>query len=374
MSMLPKRLMRYGLVLLATVVTAGCGSEGDGGTEPGTITLTIDQAAATIQQGQSQAVTATLTRAGGFTGTVNLDVTGEPTGVTATVSNVQTSGAVTTATVTILVGAAVAPALYPLVLHGTGSGVSAVTRAFALTVAAAPVPAYTLALSSPALSIVQGAATPTTTATLVRTNFTGGVTLSVENLPGGVTAAFNPASPISGSSSVLTLTVATNASTGTFTNLVVRGVATGLTDRTAPLSLTITAAPAPPLAGQWQWSITNAGNADNPGFICAITGITLTFTGPNSALSGTAVANGTQNMSCVFMGQTILAPFVTNSALQNITLTGNTIGFTFSSNSGPWTSNGTISGPNTMGGTGTIHLNFNGTGIPFTGQWVATRN
>lgn len=371
--MLPKRLIRYGLVLLGTAVAAACSSQGDGGTEPGTISLTIDQASATIQQGGSQAVTATLTRAGGFTGTVNLDVTGEPTGVSATVSNIQTAGAVTTATVTILVGAAVAPALYPLVLHGTGSGVSAVTQAFALTVTAAPVPAYTLALSSPALSIVQGAATPTTTATLVRTNFAGNVALSVENLPSGVTAAFNPASPISGSSSVLTLTVAANASTGSFTNLLVRGVATGLTDRTAPLSLTIAAGPAPPLAGQWQWSISNATSTDVPGMVCGITAVMLTFTGANSALSGTAVASGTQNMTCVIQGVSQSVPFNTNSSLQNITLTGTTIGFTFSSASGPWTSTGTITGPNTMGGNATIHLNFAGTGVPFTGQWVATR-
>lgn len=371
----PKSLIRYGLVFLSTALAVGCSSDGDGGTEPGTISLTIDQGSATVQQGGSQVVSATLTRSGGFTGTVNLDVTGEPAGVTATVSNVQTAGSVTTASVTILVGAAVAPALYPLVLHGTGSGVSEVTQAFALTVSAAPAPAYTLALSSPALSIAQGAATPTTTVNLVRTNFAGSVTLSAENLPTGVTAAFNPASPISGSSSVLTLTVGAGASTGTFTNLVVRGVATGLSDRTAPLSLTITAAPAPPLAGQWQWSISNATNAaDVPGMVCAVTGVTLTFTGANSALSGTAVATGTQNMSCVFQGQAILAPFATNSALQNITLTGTTIGFTFSSLSGPWTSNGTTTGPDTMGGNATIHLNFNGTGLPFIGQWVATRN
>ena len=242
MSISPQHLIRYGLVLLAAAAV-GCSSEGNGGTEPGSISLAIDPAAATVQQGGSQAVNATLTRSGGFTGTVNLDVTGEPDGVAATVSNVQTAGAVTTATVTILVDAAVAPAVYPMVVRGTGSGVSEATQAFALTVAAAPAASYTLALSSPSLSIAQGTATPTTTVNLDRTNFTGNVTLSVENLPTGVTAAFNPASPISGNSSVLTLTVAASAPTGTFSNLLVRGAAAGLTDRTAPLSLTITAAP-----------------------------------------------------------------------------------------------------------------------------------
>lgn len=240
--MFARHLIRYGLVLLGTTWAVGCSSDGDGGTGTGSITLSITPTSATVQQGASQAVTVTLTRIGGFTGTVDLDVTGEPTGVTATASNAQTVGAVTTATITIQVGATVAPALYPLVLHATGTGVSEVTQNFALTVTEAPAPAYTLTLSSPTLSIVQGAATPTTTVNLVRTNFTGNVTLTVENLPTGVTAAFNPANPQTGNSSVLTLTVAASAPTGTFTNLSVQGVGTPGTVAT-PLSLTITSAP-----------------------------------------------------------------------------------------------------------------------------------
>jgi hypothetical protein len=236
---IPKHLIRRGLGLLVTAAAVGC-SSGDGGTEPGAIALAILPTSATINQGGSQAVAATLTRSGGFNGTVNLTVTGQPTGVTGVVSNVVTTGTTTTATVTINVDAATAVGDYPLVVHGTGTGVTEATAAFALTVAAAP--AFTLTLNPTTLSIAQGASTPTTTVTLVRTNFTGNVALSVENLPTGVTASFAPASPISGNTSVLTLTVAGNAPTGTFTNLLVRAAAAPLTDRTAPLSLTITAA------------------------------------------------------------------------------------------------------------------------------------
>jgi hypothetical protein len=234
-----KHLIRRGLVLLGTAVAVGC-SSGDGGTGPGAIALVIVPTSASISQGGSAAVAATLTRSGGFTGTVALTVTGAPTGVTGVVSNVVTTGTTTTATVTINVDAATVLGNYNLVVHGTGTGVTDATAAFTLTVTEPP--AFTLTLNPTTLSIVQGAATPTTTVTLVRTNFTGNVALSVENLPTGVTASFAPASPISGSTSVLTLTVAGNAPTGTFTNLLVRAVAAPLTDRTAPLSLTITAA------------------------------------------------------------------------------------------------------------------------------------
>lgn len=246
-----KHLIRYGLVLLSTAVVAAC-SSGDGGTEPGEIVLGLNPNSATIQQGGSAPVTGTLTRSGGFTGTVNLTVTGAPTGVTAVVSNVVTTGLVTTATITINVAATTTPGTYNLTARGNGTGVSEATAAFTLTVTAAPAPAYTLTLTQSALSIVQGAATPTTQVNLGRTNFTGNVTLTVENLPTGVTAGFNPANPISGNLSVLTLTVAPTATPGT-SNLVVRGTATGLTDRTAPLTLTITA------AGSFTLGVTPAG-------------------------------------------------------------------------------------------------------------------
>ncbi|MGH7551915.1 MAG: hypothetical protein ACREMQ_02680 [Longimicrobiales bacterium] len=107
---------------------------------------------------------------------------------------------------------------------------------------APPAPGYDLTLTAATLSSLQGSSASPTALNLVRTNFTGYVTLSVENLPTGVSASFYP-NATSGSSSRLWLSVAGDAPTGTFTNLLVRGVASGLADRTAPLTLTITEAP-----------------------------------------------------------------------------------------------------------------------------------
>lgn len=331
----------------AMLAIAGC-SEGIVESDPGSISLSITTTSATVMQGGSQPVAATVTRIGGFTGTVALTVTGQPSGVTALVSNVQSTGAVTTATITVVVDAAVAPAVYPLLVHGTGSGVNEVTQPFTLTITAdlgfsislsaaalsmvqgssaptttvnvtrtshlgavelevtglpaavtaafdhappwltgnssvltlkvsatavpgiynlqvnasdperpgssstaltltvtapPPAPGYTLALGAATLSIAQASSSSGTNVSLIRTTFTGNVTLSVENLPAGVTAYFYPYSPISGSSSQLWLSVAAVATPGTYANLLVRGVAAGLTDRTAPLTLTITVAP-----------------------------------------------------------------------------------------------------------------------------------
>jgi hypothetical protein len=242
MSIHGKHLIRYGLVLLGIAAVVGC--EGPSEPDLGGISLSIITTGATVVQGGSQPVSATLTRTGGFSGTVDLTVTGTPSGVTAAVSNVQTTGAVTTATFTIVVGPGVTPARYPLVVHGTGSGVREVTQVFPLTVTAPPaVPGYTLSLTAPSLSLAQGEYWSHHAMYLVRTNFTGDVTLSVENLPAGVDAFFYPSGSISGDSPELWLYVAGDAVPGTYTNLLVRGVAAGLADRTAPLSLTIRVAP-----------------------------------------------------------------------------------------------------------------------------------
>src|ERR1041385_6905109 len=162
MQLFPSYIVRVGVSFLTPLLIAACSSAGDGGTQPGSITLALASNSASIQQGSSAAVVGTLPRSGGFTGTVNLSVLGEPSGVTGVVSNIATNGTVTTATITINVdlGATVGgPTI--LTVHGTGTGVDEALATFALTITAAPVPAYTLTLSGSVLSIPQRAATRT---------------------------------------------------------------------------------------------------------------------------------------------------------------------------------------------------------------------
>lgn len=244
------RLPRLSFGLL--VVALGCSSKGGGGTGPGptpTIALSLGASAGTAVQGGSTQVAATLTRGGGFTGTVDLTVEGAPAGVTATVGNVQTSGAVTTATVTVSVGSAVAAQVYNLTVRGTGSGVAAVTAPFALTVTVAP--DYSLSINPGSVSVVQGASSTPIAVTITRTNFTDPVTLALGGtVPAGVSAAFTPPAPAAETAS---LTVAVGAATvpGSYT-LSVDGSGTA-SNRSTPLVLTVTA------AGSFTIGITPAG-------------------------------------------------------------------------------------------------------------------
>jgi hypothetical protein len=164
-----------------------------------------------------------------------------PPGVTATFAPNPATGC--SSVLTLALGPAAVAGVYDLSVYGdqTAAGSSGFAP-LTLTVTTPPAPGYALALAPTTLSSAQGSSTLPTTLNLFRTNFTGDVTLSVENLPTGVSASFHP-NATSGNSSQLWLSVADNAPTGTFTNLLVRGVASGLADRTALLTLTIAVAP-----------------------------------------------------------------------------------------------------------------------------------
>src|SRR5688572_29670102 len=118
----------------------------------------------------------------------------------------------------------------PVTITATSEGQLGTAQA---VVTAPPLPGYTIS-PTPALSVSPGSSSPLSTLYLLRTNFTGDVTLSVDNLPTFVTAVFYPVNPTSGSAPQFWLSVAPHAVPGTYPNLLVRGVASGLADRTAP--------------------------------------------------------------------------------------------------------------------------------------------
>ena len=297
-----KRLIHYGLAILTAAVAAGCKSDGTG-TDDGEIAISLNPTSATVAQGGNTTVAGTLTRSGGFTGTVQFGVTGNPTGVTAAVSNEVTTGLVTTATFTITVGAAVTPGVYPLVVSGTGSGVTTATANFALTVTA-PAPSYTLSLTSAALSIAAGTSTPTTTVNVNRVNFTGDVTLSVGNLPAGVTAAFAP-NPATQNTSVLTLTVGAGVTPGVY-NLTVNGTGTP-GNQSTPLTLTVTAA------------------APTPAYTLSLTSAALTIPQGSNAPTTTVNVNRTNFTGDVTLSVTGLPTGVTAAFAPNPATLGTSV-------------------------------------------------
>ncbi|MEZ4586193.1 MAG: hypothetical protein R2909_07320, partial [Gemmatimonadales bacterium] len=222
---------------------SACSSGGDGGTQPGpspAISISLNPNSASVAQGGSATVVATLTRSGGFSGTVALTVQGAPTGVTGTVGSEQTANGITTATITIQVAASTTPGSYTLTARGSGSGVSDATATFTLTVTAVTPAGFTIAAQPTTLSIQQGA-NATSTISVARTGGFGGAVALSAQAPAGLTASFNPTS-VTGASSTLTVAAGASLAAGNYT-VTVTGAATGLTNQTTQVAVTVTASP-----------------------------------------------------------------------------------------------------------------------------------
>ena len=145
----------------------------------------------------------------------------------------------------------------------------------------------TVSAGSATLSVAQSA-TGTSAITVGRTNFTGDVALTAENLPTGVTATFTPATLAAGVTGSSLAFAASSAATagGAATVVTIRARGTGVTDQTASIALTVTAG----LGGAMSISLTpttasiTAGQTANT--VVAITrtgaftgGVTMTVTG-----------------------------------------------------------------------------------------------
>ncbi|HXB21608.1 MAG TPA: hypothetical protein VNV88_09515 [Candidatus Solibacter sp.] len=180
------------------------------GTAPD-FSVSATPASQTVTQGASTSYTATVGAINGFTGTVNLSVSGLPTGATATLNptSVTNSG---NSTLNVTTSTTTPAGTYTLTITGTSGAVSHSTTV--TLIVQGPNPDFTISVSPTSLSVARGSSGSYSVTISAVNGFTGTVSLSVSGVPARVTATFNPASVTGAGSSTLTVAVGKRASTG----------------------------------------------------------------------------------------------------------------------------------------------------------------
>jgi len=277
---------------------------------PPDYSLSATPSSLTINAGGNAQTTVNITRTN-FTGAVALSLDAPPAGITATFNPAAPTGA--TSTATINVASTVAPGTYNVTIKGTASGVPTFTvagvideaaaagdRTTTVAITVAPAPNFTIAASPNALSIAPGA-TGNSSVTIVRTNLTSDIALTLASPPPGITGVFTPAT-LTGTTltSALVLSVASTVAPGTYP-VTVQGVGGSLT-KTAVVTVTVVAGPSVVLSltpatltieqGSSGQTTLNAARSNYTGTITPSTsgnpaGMTLTFN-PNPLTANSA--------------------------------------------------------------------------------------
>jgi hypothetical protein len=239
------RSIRAVAVAVIGLLGVACGGDGgDDGTGPTpdvTVTIAVGGLSGTVTPGGSAAtIPITINKPASFTGSVTLTATA-PSGLTAFLAPSVLSGAVSTSTLTITAAPTLTPGSYNVTVTASGTGVTTTSIVATVVVnAPPPPPTFTFAATQTAFTI-QAGLEATTAITITRENgYDQPVTLAVTGGPIGVGASFTPTT-VTGTTSTMTLAVTPVVAPGTY-NLVLRANGAGVTDRTIPLTLTVTPA------------------------------------------------------------------------------------------------------------------------------------
>lgn len=198
--------------------------------------VNVSPSTLTLQLGQTQTASVSVSPKGGTPQPVTLTVSGQPSGLTASLN--PTSGTPPyTSTLSISVSNTVASATYSLTVTGSGGGQ---THSSVLVLTISQAADFHIEVNPTSLSASPGQTASYSVNVVGSNGFNSPVSLSVSGLPSGAGGIFSVDSGTPDFSSTLTVTLPSNVPTGSFT-LLIHGSGGGL-DRSANAVLTITAA------------------------------------------------------------------------------------------------------------------------------------
>ncbi|MGA9587633.1 MAG: protease pro-enzyme activation domain-containing protein [Terracidiphilus sp.] len=212
----------------ATLITALTGPA------PSGFSISASPASVSINPGSNGSTTINSAVTGGFTGSITLAASGQPSGVTVGfTTNPLSAGNSTSMTITVASGTAAGT--YPITVTGT-SGSTVETTTVSLTVVGAT-PNFTITASPTSISVSPSGTGTVTVTTAVTGGFSSTIALSGTVTGSRVTVAFSPTSITGAGTSTMTITVNRRATTGSRT-ITITGTGGGVT-HTATVALTI---------------------------------------------------------------------------------------------------------------------------------------
>jgi regulation of enolase protein 1 (concanavalin A-like superfamily) len=230
-----------------------------------------------VTPGNNATYTTSISALNGFTNTVNLSVSGLPTGATANFNPTSVTGS-GNSTLTVSTATTTPTGTYPLTITGTSGSLSHSTTVTLVVTT----PDFSLSATPSSQTAVPGNNAVYTTTISPLLGFTNTVNLSVNGLPTGATASFNPTSVAGSGSSTLTVSTATTTPTGTYP-LTITGTSGSLSHSTAVTLVVSTTSGGLP-AG---WTDQDIGSVALAGSASYSNG-TFTVNGAGSSISGTA--------------------------------------------------------------------------------------
>jgi uncharacterized membrane protein len=178
--------------------------------------ISASPATHTVAPGQSTSYTVTVSRSGGYSGTVVLSVSGLPRGATAAWSTSRVTPPSSTATLTVQTSSATSGGTSKLTVTGADAQNPTLSHSASVLLAVVP-PDFSLSASPSNQTVLIGQSTSYTVSVQRLGGFSGPVALAVSGLPSGATATLNPNTiPASGTSSSLQLTTSGATPAGTY--------------------------------------------------------------------------------------------------------------------------------------------------------------
>jgi kumamolisin len=204
------------------------------GPAPAGFSISASPTSVSVNTGSNGSTTINSAATGGFTGSITLSATGQPSGVTVGFTTNPISAGNSTS-MTVAVASGTAPGTYPITVTGT-SGSMVETTTVTLTVAGAT-PNFTISASPASISVSPSGTGKVTITTAVSGGFSSAIALSGTVTGSRVTVNFSPTSITGAGTSTMTITVNRRAATGSRT-ITIKGTGGGLT-HTATVALTI---------------------------------------------------------------------------------------------------------------------------------------